>query len=199
MERREALKKMGFATGFFVFTPTLINMLQDCQSDLKNWNPEFFSLEQGVVLIGLVDTILPKTKNLPSATEINVPQFIDKYVNEVMDDEAKREIKVVFNSIISILKSDQDMSVDALSQKNYEALLDEHLLLQNETDPQELEKTEPSTMTNSEFLNQVKAMTIKAYLTTEQIGEDVLVYEPVPTAYYCGDIQKLTGGKSYSL
>ena len=199
MERREALKKLGFATGFFVFTPTLIDMLKNCDSDLENWNPEFFNTEQGIVLIGLVDTILPKTGDLPSASEINVPQFIDKYVNEVMDNEAKKEIKVVFNNIISILKSDKNTNVDALSQEDYKALLDKHLLLKNETDPQEIEKTELSSITNSEFLNQVKAMTIKAYLTTEQIGEEVLVYEPVPTKYYCGNLQELTGGKSYSL
>ena len=199
MERREALKKLGFATGFFVFTPTLIDMLENCERDIENWNPEFFSLEQSIVLTELVDTILPKTENLPSASEINVPQFIDKYVNEVIDNEAKKEIKVVFNNIISTLKSDKNTSVDAFSKRDYKALLDKHLLLQKQMDPQDTEKSELSTMSNSDFLNQIKAMTIKAYLTTEQIGEQVLVYEPVPAKYYCGDLQELTGGKSYSL
>ena len=42
-------------------------------------------------------------------------------------------------------------------------------------------------------------MTISAYLTTEEIGENVLVYDPVPSQYYCGDLQELTGGKAWSL
>lgn len=199
MKRREALKNIGFATGFFVFTPTVLSMLQSCESDRKTWTPQFFTLEQGVVLTGIVDTILPKTDNLPSASDINVPEFIDKYVNEVMDSEAKEDIKIAFGHIISILKSNTTGPVEDFAQDDYKTLLDEHLKLNNEIDPQKLDNNEKLRLTNSDFLNQIKAMTIKAYLTTEQIGEEVLVYEPIPTKYYCGDLQELTGGKSYSL
>ena len=42
-------------------------------------------------------------------------------------------------------------------------------------------------------------MTINAYKNSEEVGENILVYDPIPTANYCGDLQELTGGKSYSL
>jgi len=42
-------------------------------------------------------------------------------------------------------------------------------------------------------------MTIKAYKNSEEVGENILAYDPIPTAYYCGDLQELTDGKSYSL
>ena len=51
----------------------------------------------------------------------------------------------------------------------------------------------------TKFLNSLKNITIMAYVTTEEIGERVLAYDPVPGAYYCGDLQELTGGKSWSL
>jgi len=42
-------------------------------------------------------------------------------------------------------------------------------------------------------------MTIYAYKHSEEVGENILAYDPIPTAYYCGDLQELTRGKSYSL
>jgi hypothetical protein len=53
--------------------------------------------------------------------------------------------------------------------------------------------------TKNEFLNHLKYLTITAYVTSEEIGENVLMYDPVPAAYYCGDLQEISGGKSLSL
>lgn len=199
MKRRDALKNLGLATGFFVATPTIVSLLQGCTSDIKTWTPEFLSIEQGVVLTKIVDVILPKTDNLPSATELNVPQFIDKYINTVTDDEGQANIKIAFNNIISILKPNAEDSIDKITEENYKALLDKHMLIKGQIDEEREAKPESLEYTKSEFLNSLKWMTINAYLTTEQIGEKVLVYDPVPSQYYCGDLQELTGGKSYSL
>ena len=81
MKRREALKNLGLATGFVVASPSIISLLQSCTAEAKTWTPVFLSVEEGVVLANLVDIILPKT-DIPSATEVNVPQFIDKYIHE---------------------------------------------------------------------------------------------------------------------
>ena len=67
------------ATGFFVATPSIISLLQSCTAEANTWTPEFLSVEQGVVLTNLVDIILPKT-DIPSATEVNVPQFRNNFV-----------------------------------------------------------------------------------------------------------------------
>jgi hypothetical protein len=198
MKRREALKNLGFATGFFVATPTIVSLLQSCTSDVKTWIPEFLSPEQGVVLINLVDIILPKT-DLPSATEMNVPQFIDKYINEVFDDESQVQIKTAFSTMVSILKPNAEDPIDKLTPEDYKALLDKHMLIKGEIDEEREANPESLDMTKSEFLNTLKWMTINAYVTTEQIGETVLKYDPIPAAYYCGDLQELTGGKSWSL
>ncbi len=198
MKRREALKNLGFATGFFVATPTIVSLLQSCTSDVKTWVPEFLTIEQGVVLINLVDIILPKTE-LPSATDMNVPQFIDKYVNEVLDDESQASVKNAFGNIISVLKPDSKNSIEKVTQEDYKALLDKHMLIKDEIDMERESNKESLEMTKSEFLNALKGITIFAYVNTEEIGERVLKYDPIPGAYYCGDLQELTGGKSWSL
>jgi hypothetical protein len=198
MKRRELLKNLGFAAGFFVATPSIMSLLQSCTSDVKTWVPEFLTLEQGVVLTNIVDVILPKT-DLPSATELNVPQFIDKFINEVLEDEQQTQIKNGFNTMISLLKQNGIEPVEKLTEDDYKSLLDQHMLVKGEIDEEREANPESLEMTKSEFLNTLKGVTIFAYVNTEEIGERVLAYDPIPAAYYCGDLQELTGGKSWSL
>jgi len=198
MNRRDVLKNMGFATGYLLATPTILSMLQSCTSDVKTWVPDFLSSEEGIVLTKLVDVILPKTE-LPSATEMNVPQFIDKYINEVLEDEQQYQVKNGFKTMLSILKQDGIESVEKLTEDNYKSLLDQHMLVKGEIDKERAANPESLELTKSEFLNSLKGITIMAYVTTEEIGERVLKYDPIPAAYYCGDLQELTGGKSWSL
>ncbi len=78
-------------------------------------------------------------------------------------------------------------------------MLDTHLLVKGEIDKDRLANPEALQPTKNEFLNHLKYLTITAYVTSEEIGENVLMYDPVPTAYYCGDLQEISGGKSSSL
>ena len=198
MKRREALKNLGLATGFFVATPSIISILQSCTAEANTWTPEFLSIDEGVVLTNLVDIILPKT-DIPSATEVNVPQFIDKYINEVIEDDGQAQIKTAFGNIISVLKPNTEDKIGKVTQDDYKSLLDNHMLVKDEVDSEREANPDSEEMTKSEFLNNLKWMTINAYKTTQEIGENVLAYDPIPGAYYCGDLQELTGGKSWSL
>ena len=50
------------------------------------------------------------------------------------------------------------------------------------------------------LLSQIRGMSIWAWKNSEEIGENVLVYDPIPGQQIgCGDLQELTGGKDYSL
>ena len=198
MKRREALKNIGLTTGFVIASPGLISLLQSCKSDIDTWTPTFLSNEEGYVLKQLVDIILPKT-DLPSATELNVPQFIDSYINQVLDDDEQGLAKAAFTDLVSLVKSDYNEDLEKVTAENYKALLDAHMRIKGEDDQDRLDDPESKKPTRSEFLNQLKWMSITAYKTTEEIGENVLAYDPIPAAYYCGDLDELTGGKSWSL
>jgi len=199
MKRREALKKIGLTAGFVVATPAVFSLLQSCKDDSKKWIPSFVTEEQKIILNNLTEIILPKTEGLPGALDVNVPQFIDKYINEILDAEDQGLVKQAFSKIVGLLKPNAESKIEDVTPEQYMALLDKHMRIKGEIDEERKANPEAEIMTNSEFLNQVKWMTINAYKTSEKIGEEVLVYEPVPTTYYCGDLQELTGGKSYSL
>ncbi len=192
MKRREALKHLGLTAGIVVATPSLIGLLQSCTSDSETWNPVFLSEEQGLIVKNIVDIILPKT-DTPSASEVNVPEFLDKYLNEVLDIKDQEKIKAAFNALVTQIKTDYNDNLKKVSEENYKNLLDNHMLLDQPPTP----KGDP--MTISDLLNTIKWMTINAYRISETVGETILAYDPVPGAYYCGDLQELTGGKAWSL
>jgi len=194
MKRRDALKNIGLSTGFVLATPSIFSLLQSCKTDAATWTPIFLSEEHGVVLKGIVDVILPKT-DIPSATEVNVPEFIDKYFDEVLTREDQSQIKNNFDELLSLLKSDYNSNVSKITEEDYKNLLDTHLMLNSEESSMENE----SSIAISQLLNRLRGMCIHAYRISETVGETILAYDPIPGAYYCGDLMELTGGKSWSL
>lgn len=199
MKRRDALKNIGLAAGFAAITPSIFSMLQGCSSNTETWIPSYLTSEEKTVITNLVDIIIPKTATAPAASEVNVPQFIDKYILEVLDVKDQEITRTAFEKIIIILKPDTDSNLSDVTTEQYKSLLDEHMFLSEEIDPEREANPEALDMTSSEFLNQLKWMTIYAYKNSEEVGENVLAYDPIPGAYYCGELQELTGGKSYSL
>ena len=198
MKRRDALKNLGLAAGFAITAPSIFSLLQSCTS-APTWMPTYFTNDEKEIVVNLVDIILPKTEGTPSATEVNVPQFIDKYITEVLNLEDQEAIRVSFTDIITTLKTTIETDIRDITTAQYTTLLDAHLLVKGEIDEDRLANLEAVQPTKNEFLNQLKHLTITAYVTSEEIGENVLMYDPVPTAYYCGDLQEISGGKSSSL
>lgn len=199
MKRRDALKKIGFAAGFAIITPSIFSMLQGCTGDSVTWIPNYLTSDEKIFVTNLADIMIPKTATTPSATEVNVPQFIDKYIDEVLDTNDQEITRAAFVKVIAILRPDATADLVDATTEQYKALLDDHMLLKGEIDPERTADPEAMLMTTSEFLNQLKWMIINAYKNSEEVGENILAYDPVPAAYYCGDLQELTGGKSYSL
>jgi hypothetical protein len=199
MKRRDAIKNIGLAAGFAAISPSIFSMLQGCTPDAETWTPSYLTSDEKTVVTSLVDIIIPKTSSTPAATEVGVPQFIDKYILEVLNPKDQQITRAAFNKIITLLKPDNESQLSNLTSQQYKTLLDDHMFLNNETDPEREANPEMEGMTSSEFLNQLKWMTIFAFKNSEEVGENILAYDPIPTAYYCGDLTELTGGKSYSL
>ena len=198
MKRRDALKNLGLAAGFAITAPSIFSLLQSCTS-APTWMPTYFTNDEKEVVVNLVDIMLPKTEGTPSATEVNVPQFIDKYITEVLNAEDQEAIRISFTEIIATLKPTVETDIRDVTTAQYTALLDAHLLVKGDIDKDRLANPEALQPTKNEFLNHLKYLTIMAYVGSEEIGENVLMYDPVPTAYYCGDLQEISGGKSSSL
>ena len=215
MDRRKALRSMGLAMGYTVATPTLISLMQSCKGEpVLEWTPDFFSKEQGGVLTTLVDIILPKT-DTPSASEVQVNLFIDRFANEVMDKEQQDFFKMTMDRFVGkALKDGGKEKATDLAAEDLEKTLAAALKVTKDDQIQMFEtinsyneaiaKGETATLEDNiahfAFANNLRGMTIWGYKTSEFVGEEVLEYLPVPGEYIpCGDLQELTGGKAWSI
>ncbi|WP_298238579.1 gluconate 2-dehydrogenase subunit 3 family protein [uncultured Algibacter sp.] len=198
MKRRDVLKSLGLSAGFLVVTPTVASLLQSCTNDSETWIPEFLSVEQGIIITNLVDVFIPKT-DIPSATEVNVPQFIDRYFDKVLEDDQQAQVKASFTKVVALIKSEFNESINKVTEEDYKSLLDNHMKVKDEVDEAREANPEALIITTSELLNTLKSLAVTGYVKSQEIAKNVLVYDPIPSAYYCDDLEKLTGGKAYSL
>ena len=102
MERRNALRNIGLGLGYMAATPTILSMLQSCNATADaGWAPQFFTAEQAAFLTTAVDVILPKT-DTPGASEVNVPQFIDRFYAEILKPEDQAKIKEGMEAFVAL-------------------------------------------------------------------------------------------------
>lgn len=211
MNRREMLKGLGLSLGALAITPSVASLLNSCASEEKlTWSPAFFTKQQVPLLNKVVDIILPKTDGLPGATEVNVPQFIDKFIAEVFDSETKEISKKGFESFGNLFLKDKNkvdfsaVKIEAIEAEIAKILTkskEEHEAtmralgeaLQNETDI-------PEEVLNYVTIDNIRGLSIFAYKSSEYIAEEVLAYYPVPGRQKgCVSVEEATKGKAYSL
>ncbi len=196
MNRREAIKGLGLSFGYAVATPTVISILQSCKSDSQSiaWKPQFFSKDEGSVVSNLVDLILPKTDDLPGALDVNVAKFIDLYLDKVSDKQTQDNVKKGMTAILIEL----DKPVSKLNTDDYDKLLSKYLRAK----PNELEafKNNENDAIILNNLTRLRWQTIWVYKNSQQIGEEVLAYDPIPGKQLgCISLEEVTGGKAWSL
>lgn len=215
MDRRKALKNMGLAMGYTVATPTLISLMQSCKGEpAAVWTPDFFTIDEGSAVTKLVDIILPKT-DTPSASEVNVHLFIDKFANEVMEKEQQDFVRMSMNKFMDkVLANSGKEQIKDITTEDLEPVLAAALKVSNEDKVTNMkmintynkavaageEAQLDDTVSRFAFADNLRGMTIWGYKTSEYVGEEVLAYLPVPGEYIgCADTQELTGGKAWSL
>lgn len=215
MDRRKALKNMGLAMGYSVATPTLISLMQSCKNETAlEWTPDFFSKDEGAALTKLVDIILPKT-DTPSASEVQVHIFIDRFVDQVAEKEEQDFAKMSMSRFLDkALQNSGKEKAGELTSEDLEPVLAEALKVTKDDEMKNLEAIQQYNEAMAEgkeaslddsisrfaFAKNLRDMTIWGYKTSEYVGEQVLEYLPVPGEYIgCGDVQELTGGKAWSI
>lgn len=182
MDRRSALKKTGLLAGAAVTIPSMFSILQSCKNEPRlNWKPEFFS-ENEVKTIGtLVDMVLPRT-DTPGALDVKVDVFIDKVIAQTYDEEGRENMR---NEIAAFNADCKENFGDVFINLN-EVKRTEVLKAAEKTSGKFNPGVWGKTVGEQEpigFYRSMKSMAIWAYSTSEEIGENVLSYDPVPGTY----------------
>ncbi|RPE00183.1 gluconate 2-dehydrogenase subunit 3 family protein [Aureibaculum marinum] len=194
MNRREALKGLGLSLGYVVATPTVLSMLQSCITEEALWNPIFLSVEQGKILKTLVDLILPKTDATPGALDVNVPEFIDLYIAKTASDKKKVSFKKGLDAIMQEMGVLNKINTD-VNKESCDILLAKYL---RSTPEQQKAFTKKEKLVYN-TLKELRDRAVWAYKTSEEIGKNVLAYDPIPGKQQgCISLEE-TRGKAWSL
>ena len=185
---------MGFGT--LTLTPLTITLFQSCKND-HDWNPYFFNSNDINLLIELSDIILPSSKEIPGAKELELFKFVDIYTYKVLNEHQKQ----ILNETFTFFKSEYSNNFKNSNASPLNNLL-KYYLIENKNKHDvwmnNFMKTKDSNIYI--FLNSFRELLINAFKTNEYIGKHVLVYRPVPGEQKgCVDLQKTTKGKAWTI
>ena len=214
MNRRQALKNFGLGAGILIVGPSTLSLLQSCKYEAKsNWEPTFLSISNGFALKQILNVIIPKTET-PGANDLNLAQFIDSYMDEVASIERQQYFKRSADAFAVAFKNEFDKDMDKGTEKDFEKIISKYLsatpeeqeiFAKRETETQDPVDKIPELKMDPDagslsYLKDVRQMAIWAWKTSEQIGENVLWYDPIPGQYIaCGPVEELGNGKAMSL
>lgn len=197
MNRRDALRKTGWLASATLATPTLLALLQSCQSSPRiDWSPEFLTEAEALFLASFVDTLLPRT-DTPGALDVKVDVFIDKVWAQTTDEAGKANIREEISAFNQACIKTHQKPFAELSNADREAIM----LAAEATSPTINGNIWGTTVGEQEpigFYRSLKSMTLWAYTSTEQISTEVLTYDPIPGEYN-GCLPLAEVGNRYSL
>jgi hypothetical protein len=183
MNRREYIKNTAATLGLTLAGVSISEIFISCQNDAKlDWKPIFFTNNQAALIAEIAETILPKTQT-PGAKELAVPQFIDKMVFETMDEASQKDLLRGMEGFEKTVKENYDLDFLSLNYQQKTEFL-------NKLDKEKprsgmsmwginLEPDAPKPT----FFKIIKSLTIFGFYTSEEIGRNVLSYDPVPGEY----------------
>ena len=214
MNRRKALKNIGMGFGAITATPAVVGLFQSCQTAAPNWTPIHFTQDQFGVVSKLMDIIIPTT-TIPGAIELKLPEFLDGYVDAIINTKGQESLILGLNQYIAIaLEEKGDDDAGDLTSEELEVELSKYLRGEeaqqknwsksasayNAAVQKDSAASIPKEALAYEFAVQLRTMTITAFKTNEYIGENVMAYVPIPGQQKgCVDLMEATGGKAYSL
>lgn len=179
MDRRKALKTTALSIGTALSAPAISSLLASCQQqDRLSWTPQFFSEEEAKTIGAICDTMLPKTET-PGALELNIDMFIDTMVQKAFDTQGQEMMKNGVAEFMSLVNGKYQKSFTKLSDKDKQEIL---LAYGNQDFGSEESGLVPGEGTIG-FYQQVRQLTIRGYFSSEQIGEQVMSYDPIPGDY----------------
>lgn len=162
--------------------PTALSLLQACQKEKRpDWTPEFLSPGEAALVTALVDTILPRTET-PGGLDVKADMFMDKVFARVYDPEAREALRTELADFDARCVAGQGDVFAALGDAERASVLKAEEAAGGKFNPgvwgTAVGEQEPVS-----FYRNLKSMMIWAYFSSEEIGKNVLSYDPIPGAY----------------
>jgi len=179
MDRREALRTGSLAAGAALAMPTLLTLLQSCRDVPRlSWQPEFLTEREAVFLAALIDTVLPRT-DTPGGLDVKADVFMDKVFARGYNDDARGRIREGLASLDASCRDAHGSDFASLGQAGRVAFLtaaeSEGATFNPGVWGTTVGEQEPVS-----FYRTLKSMAVWAWSSSEEVGRNVLSYDPIP-------------------
>lgn len=177
--------------GAAIASPVLVQLLSSCtRATAQEWEPLFFNTEQVHTINNLVDIILP-SNDTPGALDVNVPQFLDLVLAEVITGEEQTAINKGADVFADKFELKFKKEVIKGQKEDFEKLTDHYFNIPEEEQEAvfELIQATPDEVGNTEeyflykYLIFIRHYTLLGYFTSKEVGTEVLSYVPYPGSY----------------
>lgn len=163
--RREAIRRAALLAGVVVAPEWL--MAVDQAASPAAQGPRLTSAHAAIAG-AVADRILPRT-DTPGAADVGVPAFIDRLYGEFMTPAERQMLTDGLNAVDAAARSAHGSGFSTLTADRQDALL--------RTIARAEEGKPPG------FFRLIRSATVLGYFTSEQVGRNVLHYDPVPGRY----------------
>jgi hypothetical protein len=206
MDRRQALRNLGLGAGAMVATPTVMSLLQSCKNEPDDtFTPVFVSAGEFHALTQMVDIIIPSDETVPGAVDAGVHKFIDAFWANVTPTVQGKVWKEQYEPLQENIKSSFKLFADEFRMRyekeledgkpeEFDAILASYLKIPKEEQMERSLKmvdyykaytTDPATQPDKDaaifsLIAGIRGMTLWGWKTSEEIGKNVLWYDPIP-------------------
>ncbi len=182
MDRRKALQKTGLFAGATLMMPTMLSILQSCKEEKRlDWQPEFFTEDEAKTVTLLVDMVLPRT-DTPGALDVKSDIFMDKVIARTYDAKGQENMRSEIAAFNANCKEKYGAAFIDLKESDRIAVLKDAEANSGKFNPG-VWGTAVGEQEPIGFYRGLKSMAIWAYFTSEEMGKNVLSYDPIPGNY----------------
>lgn len=218
MNRRDALARVAALMGTSLSAPTLLAVMEGCNSAATKEAAAASFTPDALKLIGeIAETIIPKTST-PGAKEAGVADFIKTMLTDCYADDERQAFFDGLNEVDAKSKKAHDKSFAELTneqrnevfkqvekeafeertRRDEEVKKEKERIKQGQEKETSEQKSEPAKKPSPIFYFTMKDLTLLGYFTSEAGATQALEYVPVP-GRYDGCIDLKPGQKAWAI
>jgi hypothetical protein len=165
INRREAIRRAALLAGV-ALSPEWLTMAGRAQTAAAK---TYLAPALGATLAAAADRIIPRT-DTPGAADVGVPAFIDRFYGEFMTPSEQQLLTRALQEIDAAAKQSNGDAFPTLTAQQQDAVLRAVATKQQGKEPGPF--------------GLLRSVTVLGYFTSEEVGRNVLHYDPVPGAFH---------------
>ncbi len=171
ISRREMLQRATLAAGLAIAPGWLESAVRAQAVAQTDGRATYLSPDELALVTAAAERILPRT-DTPGATDVGVPAFLDVFYGEFMSPGEQATFRRILNALAANTFLSQSPEGQDAFLKGY---------ADREAEAGDAAEGGPNAQPSSFAL--LRSMVILGYFTSEEVGRNVLHYDPIPGRY----------------